>query len=142
MIDQLSVCLPNRPGRLAGVCRLLGEWGVQIHAVTIAENVDFSIVRLICDRPRSTAERLVSRGYDAMTTPLVAVEVADVPGALGSLLDRLASCDLNVDYAYACFLAGRTVDVIHVSGEPLAVKLAETGLELLDGADLYEPDEA
>ncbi|WP_455136932.1 hypothetical protein [Thermophilibacter sp.] len=142
MIDQLSVCLPNRPGRLAEVCRLLGEWGVQIHAVTIAENVDFSIVRLICDRPRATAERLVRRGFDAVTTRLVAVEVADVPGALGSLLDRLASCDLNVDYAYACSLGGRTVDVIHVSGEPLDVKLAETGLALLDGDDLYVADEA
>lgn len=142
MIDQLSVCLPNRPGRLACMCSLLGEWGVQIHAVTVAETVDFSIVRMICDRPRTCAKRLVEHGYAAITTRLVAVELENVPGALGAVLDRLASCDLNVDYAYSCPIGERVIDVIKVSGEPLQVKLADTGLTLLDGSALYAPDEA
>ena len=72
---------------------------------------------------------------------LVAVELEDVPGALGGVLDRLASCDLNVEYAYGCSVGDRAVDVIKVTGEPLEVKLAETGLRLLSGADLYVVDE-
>lgn len=141
MIDQLSVSLPNRPGRLAAMCRLIGEWGIQIHALMVAETVDFSIVRLICDRPRATASRLVSSGYAAITSRLVAIEVDNVPGALGTVLDRLASFDLNVDYAYSCSFGNRAVDVVKVSGEPLEVKLAQTGLTLLDGPDLYETDD-
>ena len=141
MIDQLSVCLPNRPGALAEVCRWLGEQGVQIYAVTVAESVDFSAVRRICDRPRSCAARLTECGLLAVTSRLVAVELEDVPGALGDVLDRLASCDLNVEYAYGCSVGDRAVDVIKVTGEPLEVKLAETGLRLLSGADLYVVDE-
>lgn len=140
MIDQLSVCLPNRPGRLAEMCRLLGEWGIQIHALMVAETVDFNIVRLICDKPRTTTARLVELGYAAVTSRLVAIELKNVPGELGTVLDRLASFDLNVDYAYSCPVPGGVADVVKVSGEPLEVKLAQTGLTLLDAADLYVTD--
>lgn len=141
MIDQLSVCLPNRPGRLAEMCRLLGSWNTQIHAIMVAETVDFSIVRIICDRPRTTAARLAERGFDAITTRVVAVELENVPGALGTLLDKIASYDLNVEYAYSCSFDGRTVDVIKVSGEPLEVKLVNTGLSFVDASELYALDE-
>lgn len=141
MIDQLTVCLPNRPGRLAKMCGLLGAWGVQIHAVMVADTTDFSIVRIVCDRPRSTARRLSELGFDAVTTRLVAVELENVPGALGRVLDRLASSDLNVEYAYCCSLEGRTVDLVKVSGEPLSVKLASCGLDFLAPSDLYDVDQ-
>lgn len=142
MIDQLTVCLPDGPGRLAAMCGLLGEEHVQIHALMVAETVDFAIVRIICDRPRATAALLCERGYNAMCSRVVAVEVQNVPGALGRLLDRLSSCDLNVEYAYTCSVDSRTVDVIKVTGEPLDVKLRESSLALLAPADLYEPDGA
>lgn len=142
MIDQLSVCLPNHPGRLAEMCRLLGEWDVQIHAVVVADTVDFCIVRLICDRPRTTAAHLVEHGFDAVTSRVVAVELENVPGALGALLDRIASFDLDVEYAYSCSFNGRTVDVVKVSGEPLEIKLAGTGLTFVPASELYAVDEA
>lgn len=141
MIDQLSVCLPNRPGRLAEMCRLLGSWNIQIHAIMVAETVDFSIVRIICDRPRATAARLAELGFDAISTRVVAVELENVPGALGTLLDKIASYDLNVEYAYSCSFDGRTVDVIKVSGEPLEVKLVNTRLAFVDASELYALDE-
>ena len=133
MIEQLTVCLPDGPGKLAAMCGLLGHNGVQIHALMVAETVDFGIIRVICDRPRHTAELLCTR--------VVAVEVQNVPGALGTLLDRLSSCDLNVEYAYTCCVDSRTVDIIKVTGEPLEIKLRESGLALLTAADLYDPDE-
>ena len=141
LIDQLTVSLPDRPGGLAEMCQRLGEWGVQIHALMIAETTDFDIVRIICDWPRETSRRLVDLGYNATTIKVVALEIENVPGALGRLLDRLSSADLHVDYVYTCSLAGRVVDVVKVSGEPLAVKLDECGLDLLSPCDLYRVDD-
>ena len=142
MIDQLTVCLPDGPGRLAAMCGLLGRKGVQIHALMVAETVYFGIIRIICDRPRQTAALLAEAGYNAMCSRVVAAEVENVPGALGHLLDRLSSCDLNVEYAYTCCVDTRTIDIIKVTGEPLEIKLRESGLALLTPADLYDPDEA
>lgn len=140
MIDQLTVCLPDGPGKLAAMCKLLGQEGVQIHALMVAETVDFGIIRVICDKPRTTAAMLREKGYNAMCARVVAAEVENVPGALGRLLDRLASCDLNVEYAYTCSMGERTVDVIKATGEPLEIKLRESGLAFLKAKDLYETD--
>lgn len=140
MIDQLTVCLPDGPGKLAAMCKLLGQEGVQIHALMVAETVDFGIIRVICDKPRTTAAMLREKGYNAMCARVVAAEVENVPGALGRLLDRLASCDLNVEYAYTCSMGARTVDVIKATGEPLEIKLRESGLAFLEAKDLYETD--
>lgn len=140
MIDQLTVCLPDGPGKLAKMCHVLGEKGVQIHALMVAETVDFGIIRVICDKPRTTAEMLRGLGYNAMCARVVAAEVDNVPGALGRLLDRLASSDLNVEYAYTCSMGERTVDVIKATGEPLEIKLRESGLKFLEAKDLYLVD--
>ena len=142
MIDQLTACLPDEPGSLAAMCRVLGEEGIQIHALMVAETTDFSIVRIICDRPRSTAALLRALGYNVATSRVVAVQVENVPGALGRVLDRLASCDLNVEYAYGCTIDGRVVDMIKVSGEPLEIKLSDCGLRLLAPSELYDTDAA
>lgn len=141
MIDQLTACLPNEPGRLATMCRVLGERGAQIFALMVAETTDFGIVRVVCDRPHEMARLLCSMGMSVTTTKIVAVELDNVPGALAAVLDRLASCDLNVEYAYSCPIEGRTVSLIKVSGEPLEVKLGDAGLTLLAPHDLYVTDE-
>ena len=67
------------------------------------------------------------------------IEVSDVPGGLGVLLDHLVSADLNVEYAYTCPMGGRTVDIVKVTGEPLAIKLRESGLTMVSSEELCTP---
>lgn len=141
MIDQLTVCLPDNPGNLARMCGLLGAKEIQIYALMVSHTGDFGIVRVLCDEPRMTARMLSDAGYNAMCSRVVAAEVDNVPGALGGLLDRIASSDLNVEYAYTCSLGQRTVDVIKVTGEPLEIKLRESGLDFLRPEEIYRPDE-
>ena len=40
MIEQLSVFLANEPGRLARMCRLLGDAGLNMHALVVADTAD------------------------------------------------------------------------------------------------------
>lgn len=139
MIDQLTVCLPNEPGRLAKMSRALGADNTQIHALMVADTTDFEIIRIVCDRPEDALSLLRGLGYDATLTQVVGIEVSDVPGGLGILLDHLASADLNVEYAYACPMGGRTVDIVKVTGEPLAIKLRESGLTMVPAEELCTP---
>ena len=141
LVDQLTICLPDSPGTLAELCRKIGEAGIQIHALAIATNADFGMFRIICDRPRTAAEVVKHAGYQVTVTKVVAVEVENRPGGLGRVLDRLASCDLNVEYAYSCSLDGRTIDIVKVSGEPLAIKLSDSGLDFVAPEELYCSDE-
>ncbi|MDO9083092.1 MAG: ACT domain-containing protein, partial [Humidesulfovibrio sp.] len=45
-VDQLSIFLENRAGRLAEVTRILADCGVNIRALSLADTSDFGILRL------------------------------------------------------------------------------------------------
>ncbi len=48
---QLAIFLENRPGTLARVCEALAKAGVNIHALTISDTVDHSVVRMVVNDP-------------------------------------------------------------------------------------------
>ena len=53
MIEQLSVFLENTPGRLAELARALGDAGINMRALMVADTEEFGVVRIICDRPET-----------------------------------------------------------------------------------------
>ena len=46
-VKQISVFMENKNGRLADITRLLASRKVSLRAVTIADTVDFGILRLL-----------------------------------------------------------------------------------------------
>jgi hypothetical protein len=87
-VEQISVFLENKAGRLAEVTRVLGE-------------AEFGILRLIVDQYDKAREILKTKGFTVGKTEVVAVEVPDLPGGLGLVLQILASAGVNVEYMYA-----------------------------------------
>ncbi len=59
---QLAVFLSNRPGALARVCDSLGDAGINIHALTISDSVDHSVVRMVVSDPTKALMLLGERG--------------------------------------------------------------------------------
>ena len=100
-ISQLSVFLENRKGRLCEVCELLGQGGINIRALNIAETTDFGILRIVVDQPEAALRLLREHHFVANVTDIVAVEVNDRPGGLAAVLRVLSQHDINVEYMYA-----------------------------------------
>jgi|UniRef100_A0A7C3WSN4 hypothetical protein len=100
-VEQISVFLENKAGRLAEVTRVLGEAGVNIRALSLADTTDFGILRLIVDKTEVAREVLKSKGFTVGKTDVVAIEVPDRPGGLASVLAVLARAGINVEYMYA-----------------------------------------
>jgi hypothetical protein len=100
-VEQISVFLENKAGRLAEVTRVLGEAGINIRALSLADTTDFGILRLIVDRYEQARQVLKERGFTVGKTEVVAVEVPDVPGGLARVLRVLAEANINVEYMYA-----------------------------------------
>lgn len=141
MISQLTVFLQNEEGRLASACRKIGEAGVNMRSLFIADTKDFGVARIICDTPQKACDALVDAGFRATLTPVVAVRVTDAPGGLAGLLDRLDSHGMNVEYGY-CFSADGNVaiDVLKIADEGVEDVLREAGYELVDPEELYQVD--
>ena len=100
-IQQLSVFLENKPGALGSFVKVLREYQVDMSSLSIAESMDFGIIRAIADNPQMAADVLRDAGYIVQLTPVVAAEVTDKPGALIDILEALSHAGINVDYTYA-----------------------------------------
>jgi hypothetical protein len=143
MVEQLSVFLANEPGRLARLCRLLGDAGLNMHALVVADTADYGVVRVICDRPHSARGVLERDGFAVSVTRVIAAEVPDRPGGLADMLELLDSGGVNVEYLY-CFLkpdSSRAVDILRVEDAEKAIALLSgTGVSLLHASEVYQPD--
>ena len=100
-ITQLSVFLENKKGRLYDMASILGESGIDIRTLTIAESEDFGVLRLIVDDPDKAVVAVKEKGLWASISDIVAVEVNDQPGGLAAVLKILADNEINVEYMYA-----------------------------------------
>ena len=100
-VEQISIFIENKSGRLAEVTRTLGEAGVNIRALSLADTSDFGILRLIVNDCEKAKQVLKEKGFTVSKTEVVAVEVPDCPGGLSRILQALDRAQINVEYMYA-----------------------------------------
>src|SRR3954465_5766597 len=97
---QLAVFLSNRPGALARVSDALAKAGINIHALSISDTADHSVVRMVVSDPTKALMLLGERGVLALETEVLMIETENHPGVLGQMAHRLAGAEVNIEYAY------------------------------------------
>jgi len=100
-VEQISVFVENKPGRLEHVTRVLADADINIRALSLADTSDFGILRLILNDSDTAEKALQKEGFTVRRTQVVAVEVPDRPGGMHSISKALAGKNINVEYAYA-----------------------------------------
>lgn len=103
---QLAVFLENRPGALARVCEALAKAGINIHALTVSDTVDHSVVRMIVNDPTKALMLLGERGVLAFENDVLLIDAANEMGVLGRIADAMSRAEVNIEYAY--FATGAT----------------------------------
>lgn len=101
MVEQISIFLENKSGRLAEVTSILAGNNINIRALSLADTADFGIFRLIVNDPSRAATLLKENGFTVGRNEVVAVMVPDRPGGLAAILDSLLQQSINVEYMYA-----------------------------------------
>ena len=140
-IQQLSVFAENKPGHLAGPCRLLAEQGVDIRALSVADTQRFGILRLIVSDAAKATKVLESAGHVVKTTEVLAVEVTDQPGGLAHVLTALEGSPVNIEYMYAFPFGhgGKAVLIFRFADPDAAIaRLLSTGINPLASAELLK----
>jgi hypothetical protein len=100
-VEQISVFLENKSGRLAEVTETLAGAGINIRALSLADTADFGILRLIVSDIDRAKVVLKDNGFTVARTEVVAIEVPDRPGGVAQVLGALKGEDVNVEYMYA-----------------------------------------
>lgn len=139
-VEQISVFMENRAGRLAEITRVLGKAGVNIRAFSLADTSDFGILRLIVNDNDKAKAALKEHGFTVGKTNVVAVEVEDRPGGLNHILELLSKEDINVEYMYAFVqhTGENAVIIFRFDDIDAAVKLLlNNNVKVLEGKTVY-----
>jgi hypothetical protein len=97
---QLSVAIENQPGRLAAIGKAMAMHGINIKDLSVVDNVEQGMIRLITSDPAGCKALLVQEGLYVVEADVLAFILKDTPGELALLCQALADARINIDYAY------------------------------------------
>lgn len=101
VVKQVCVFLENTPGKLAEFTKMLGDKGINLISISIADTSSFGILRAIVSNPVETLKIIEQAGYTARITQVLAAKVPNRPGSLAEVLDILAKSGISVEYLYS-----------------------------------------
>jgi hypothetical protein len=99
-VNQLTVPVENEPGTLARLAKVLGEAKVNIHGFLLTTSGAKGFVKLIVDDVEKAKEALYEAGLPYFEQAVLHAKLANVPGALGRLANRLAAKRINIICGY------------------------------------------
>jgi len=135
LVNQISVFLENRSGRVAEFSRVLKEANINIQVMSIADTMEYGILRAVTNDNKKAIEVLRANGFNTAATDLVGFKVQDTPGEMCKVLEVLESHCINIAYLYSFARAGEDYAVIllKVDDNKNAMKiLAENGINLIE----------
>ena len=139
-INQISVFVENKAGRLAEITKVIGDAGLDLRAMCIADTADFGILRVIVSDPARALEVLSAAECVVSVTPVIAVKIEDKPGSLSTVLGALADGGISVEYLYA-FISRKADDayvILRVEDHERAEAiLTENGIATAKPEELY-----
>ncbi|MBR1971218.1 MAG: amino acid-binding protein [Clostridia bacterium] len=109
---QLSVFVENRQGRLCEVLNVMKENGVNILSLSLADTMEYGLLRLIVDNAEVGSEKLTEAGFSTMLTDVLIIEIAHEVGSLQTLLKGLSDNDVNIEYMYGLSIDGEKAYVV------------------------------
>ncbi len=141
-IRQLSLFLENRPGQLKIPCKVLGDAGIDILTMSLADTQQFGILRLIVKDWERAKKTLEGAGIVVNVTEVLAIDVPDRPGGLAQVLEAFEKAGLGVEYMYALDAGrerGRFATLVFRVGDPekAARHLRDAGVKLLTSDELF-----
>lgn len=142
-IHQLSLFLENRPGQLRVPFKVLGDAGIDVLTMSLADTQQFGILRIVVKDWARAKEVLEAAGSVVNVTEVLALDVPDRPGGLASVLEVFERNGLGIEYMYA-FAASRerggfATLLVRMEDPDAAVRaLAGSGVKLVSSDELFK----
>ena len=140
-VEQISVFLDNKAGRLSEVTDVLAKAGINMSALSIADTTHFGILRLIVNRPDEAEKVLKESGFTVSKTDVLAIAIDDTAGSLAGALRMLTDSGISIEYIYAFVTrkADCAMVVLKIEDEARAAELFKAnGVRVLTESEVSE----
>lgn len=116
-VNQLSVFIENRQGRLKEVLQVLKENDVNILSISLADTTDYGLLRLIVNNPEHGRDVLLEAGFSSMLTEVLIIKVPHVAGSLQSILTVIAEKNVSIEYMYGLSVESTDASIVVKTNE-------------------------
>ncbi|MFW6022069.1 MAG: ACT domain-containing protein [Halanaerobiaceae bacterium] len=138
IIKQLSVFLENKSGRITELTEILGEAGINLSALSIAETSEFGIIRMVVSEPENALKILKDNKFSVNLTDVMCLSTPNEPGALARALKILSKENIDIEYMYAFSMDEKALVVIRTENIENTIKVLKNHeMELINANDLY-----
>lgn len=137
-LNQISVFLENRTGRLDEVLEILKVNNINILSLSLADTSDFGLLRMIVSDSEKCKASLKEAGFSAHLTPVIAVKLSHQVGQLQAILSELDKAGMNIEYMYAMATGNNDASIVIRTAdvESTAQVLEKMGIELVRNSEL------
>ncbi len=101
-IQQISVFLENKFGRLNEILGLIAQQDIRILAATVSDTSDFGILRIITTDPQKAYEILKSNKISANLCEVFAISTPAKSGQFAETIELFTKAGVSIEYMY-CF---------------------------------------
>lgn len=139
IIEQISVFIENKSGRLNEVMAILGDNDINVSALSIADTAEYGIVRMIVTDPEKAVRLLKEQAFTVSITPVICCKTPNKPGGLKKMLNFLDEDGISIEYMYA-FSVGEDASIILKTEDcnKSIESLKSHQMELLSASEIYQ----
>ncbi len=124
---QFSIFLVNKPGVLSQIFRELAKSKINITAVAMMDSMEHGVLRMTVSDPSAARDVFRRLNVQIAETEVLAVPLANRPGAVADVCERLSAAHIYVGYMYCTTVSrgGKSVVFLKVPNIKKAMKVLE-----------------
>jgi hypothetical protein len=136
-LQELALELPNRPGALAGVARILAKERINVAAISVDSTARRGHVRLVVSDPARARSLLAEGGFRVETHELIAVRLEDRSGSFLQVLEALSAAKVNIQSVAILIVKEGAQSLVAFSSDdlPRARQVLRQGGFIAEGAE-------
>lgn len=138
-VNQISIFLENKSGKLSEILALLAEENIRIIAATVADTSEYGILRIIVSDPKKAYTILKANNVSANLTDVLAIVTNSCAGSFSQTLSFFTKAGLNIEYMYCFSSREKSILILRTNNRETAREvIRREHLEYIDEGDLIK----
>ena len=122
-INQISIFLENKYGKLNELLTLLGKENIRIIAATVADTTEFGILRMIVSDAKKTYQLLKDNNMNVHLTEVLAISSSSSADSVAGILTYFTKAGLSIEYMYCFSVNDKSFLILRVDNREAALEI-------------------
>ena len=140
-VNQISIFLENKYGKLSEILMLLAEAKIRIIAATVADTSEYGILRIIVNDPQRAFKILKENNVSANLTDVLAIVTHSEAAGFAQTLQAITKAGLSIEYMYCFSIKDKSILILRTNNREAAREvIRRQNMEYLSESDLLKMD--